>query len=101
MSTAPVGDTPRWPTARPMWSTQVPITVLSGGADAADKVEALDAGADDYVTKPFNMDELLALPHETDHLRFHIAQLRRKLEPDPAHPRHLLTEVGLGYRYQP
>jgi two-component system, OmpR family, KDP operon response regulator KdpE len=150
--------------------TRVPIIVLSGRADAADKVQALDAGADDYVTKPFNMDELLARiraalrhrtaqappritfgnhtidlpahritpavhltptewkiltallrhpgalvesqrlltevwgPHyrtETDHLRFHIAQLRRKLEPDPAHPRHLLTEVGLGYRYQP
>jgi two-component system, OmpR family, KDP operon response regulator KdpE len=178
--------------------TQVPIIVLSGRADPAATVEALDAGADDYVTKPFNMDELLAriraaLRHhtgqapqritvgnhtvdlsthritrrcptqttsgdelaasasgspreppggepvvhltptewkiltvlgrhpgalvesqrlltevwgpryrtETDHLRFHIAQLRRKLEPDPAHPRHLLTEVGLGYRYQP
>ncbi|HWR48937.1 MAG TPA: response regulator [Pseudonocardiaceae bacterium] len=175
--------------------TRVPIIVLSGRADPAAKVEALDAGADDYVTKPFNMDELLARiraalrhqsadapqriillgdhtvdlgahritrrcpaqatgggevgpdvgadpggepavhltptewkiltvllhhpgalveshrlltevwgPHyrtETDHLRFHIAQLRRKLEPDPAHPRHLLTEVGLGYRYQP
>ena len=170
--------------------TRVPIIVLSGRADPADKVEALDAGADDYVTKPFNMDELLARiraalrhhtvqapqrvtfgnhtvdlsahritrhcpaqattsggqpaalsggesvhltptewkiltvllrhpgalvqsqrlltevwgPHyrtETGHLRFHITQLRRKLEPDPAHPRHLLTEVGLGYRYQP
>ncbi|MBV9139807.1 MAG: response regulator [Pseudonocardiales bacterium] len=180
--------------------TQVPIIVLSGRADPAATVEALDAGADDYVTKPFNMDELLArirvaLRHhtgptpqritvghhtvdlsthritrrcppqpatrgdgepaasasgsptehpggesvvhltptewkiltvlgrhpgalvesqrlltevwgpryrtETDHLRFHIAQLRRKLEPDPAHPRHLLTEIGLGYRYQP
>jgi len=41
------------------WST-VPILVVSGRADAADKVEALDAGADDYVTKPFAMDELLA-----------------------------------------
>ena len=41
------------------WTT-VPIIVLSGRADAADKVEALDAGADDYVTKPFGMDELLA-----------------------------------------
>ncbi len=171
--------------------TRVPIIVLSGRADPADKVEALDAGADDYVTKPFNMDELLARiraalrhhtrqapqrvtfgnhtvdlaahritrhcpaqsttsggqpaalsggepavhltptewkiltvllrhpgalvqsqqlltevwgPHyrtETGHLRFHITQLRRKLEPDPGHPRHLLTEVGLGYRYQP
>jgi two-component system, OmpR family, KDP operon response regulator KdpE len=170
--------------------TQVPIIVLSGRADPASKIEALDAGADDYVTKPFNMDELLAriraalrhqattdvgqqitlgdytidlaarcitrripaptgagrppallsgppavhltptewkiltllLRHpgalvesqrlvtetwglryrtETDSLRFHIAGLRRKLEPDPAHPRYLLTEAGLGYRYQP
>ena len=172
--------------------TQVPIIVLSGRTDAADKVEALDAGADDYVTKPFNIDELLARiraalrhqatghtgqqitvgdytvdlsthritrrspapastsagqpaahmdgqpavhltptewkilamlarypgalvesqrllteiwgPHyrtETDSLRFHMAGLRRKLEPDPARPRYLLTEAGLGYRYQP
>ncbi|MGO9780401.1 MAG: response regulator, partial [Streptosporangiaceae bacterium] len=41
------------------WTT-VPIVVLSGRADSTDKVEALDAGADDYVTKPFSMDELLA-----------------------------------------
>lgn len=156
--------------------TRVPIIVLSGRTDAVDKVQALDAGADDYVTKPFNMDELLArlrtaLRHhspdtpqqpiplgnhtidlaahlitrspgeavvhltptewrilailvrhsnqlvesrrlliqiwgplyrnETDNLRFHMARLRRKLEPDPTHPRHLLTEPGLGYRYQP
>ncbi|MGO4258034.1 response regulator [Marmoricola sp. RAF53] len=40
--------------------TQVPILVLSGRTDSADKVDALDAGADDYVTKPFGMDELLA-----------------------------------------
>ena len=40
--------------------TAVPIIVLSGRADSTDKVEALDAGADDYVTKPFGMDELLA-----------------------------------------
>ena len=172
--------------------TQVPIIVLSGRTEVADKIEALDAGANDYVTKPFNIDELLAriraaLRHqattdighlislgdytidlfahritrrcptpaptgvgqppallsgppavhltptewkilallvrhpgalvesqrlrteiwgsryrtETDSLRFHIAGLRRKLEPDPAQPRYLLTEVGLGYRYQP
>ncbi len=170
--------------------TQVPIIVLSGRADPANKIQALDAGADDYVTKPFNMDELLAriraaLRHQastdlgqrivlgdytidlaahritrripaptgagqppallsspptvhltptewkilalllrhpgalvesqrllteiwgpryrtdTDSLRFHIAGLRRKLESDPAHPRYLLTEAGLGYRYQP
>ena len=170
--------------------TQVPIIVLSGRADPTNKIEALDAGADDYVTKPFNMDELLARiraalrhqastdignlislgdytidlsahritrriptptgasqppallhspptvhltptewkilalllrhpgalvesqrllteiwgPHsrtDTDSLRFHIAGLRRKLEPDPAQPRYLLTEAGLGYRYQP
>ncbi|MGN6722587.1 MAG: response regulator [Marmoricola sp.] len=40
--------------------TSVPILVLSGRSDSTDKVEALDAGADDYVTKPFGMDELLA-----------------------------------------
>ena len=154
------------------WST-VPILVLSGRSDAADKVAALDAGADDYVTKPFNMDELLAriraqlrradavghytvdvaaktvhrtpnapshLPehvhltktewavleilihnpgrlvssrqilldvwgpaheNQTNYLRFYLARLRQKLEPDPSHPRHLLTEPGMGYRFQP
>jgi two-component system, OmpR family, KDP operon response regulator KdpE len=164
--------------------TDAPIIVLSGRADSTDKVEALDAGADDYVTKPFGMDELLArmravsrratadgdVPqvrlgdlivdlaakrviraatsdnHEhapnadirltptewhllevllrnpgkllsqqqllsevwgpgyadaTGNLRLYMAQLRRKLEPDPARPRWLLTEPGMGYRYQP
>ena len=164
--------------------TEAPIIVLSGRADSTDKVEALDAGADDYVTKPFGMDELLArmravsrragadgdtpqvrlgdlvvdlaakrvvrAPAGTDHnqtgngdvrltptewhllevllrnpgkllsqqqllaevwgpgyadasgnLRLYMAQLRRKLEPDPARPRWLMTEPGMGYRYQP
>ena len=155
--------------------TAVPIVVLSGRADSADKVEALDAGADDYVTKPFSMDELLARmraavrrsgppedepqinlghlivdlaarrvdggPHgdirltptewhllevllrhpgklmsqqqlltevwgpgyasATGNLRLYMAQLRRKLEPDPARPRWLITEPGMGYRFQP
>jgi len=154
--------------------TEAPIIVLSGRADSTDKVEALDAGADDYVTKPFGMDELLArmravsrrvtgegeapqvrlgdlvvdlaarrvihgdedirlTPTEwhllevllrnpgkllsrqqllsvvwgpgyadaTGNLRLYMAQLRRKLEPDPARPRWLLTEPGMGYRYQP
>ena len=155
--------------------TQAPIIVLSGRADSTDKVEALDAGADDYVTKPFGMEELLArmraairrigpvadepviefgglvidlaaktvtraggeairlTPTEwhllevllrnpaklltqrqlltevwgpgyadaSGNLRLYIAQLRRKLEPDPARPRWLLTEPGMGYRYQP
>jgi len=155
--------------------TSIPIIVLSGRAGSADKVEALDAGADDYVTKPFGVDELLAriravtrraqpageqnpiatigrhtidfaartitdgtaevrltprewelLEHlvrhpgklltqhsllqelwgpqyrtETNYLRQYMARLRRKLEPDPAHPRHLLTEPGMGYRFQP
>ena len=39
--------------------------------------------------------------HRTNYLRFHMARLRRKLEDDPARPRHLLTEPGMGYRYQP
>jgi two-component system, OmpR family, KDP operon response regulator KdpE len=162
--------------------TKVPILVLSGRADSADKVDALDAGADDYVTKPFSMDELMArlrallrrsdaenpaepavtigyytvdlaartvrrepdapqdvpeLVHltktewavlevlvrnqgrlvsgrqllqqvwgpayhtETNYLRFYLAKLRQKLEPEPSHPRQLLTEPGMGYRFQP
>ncbi|MFI5934584.1 response regulator [Actinoplanes sp. NPDC051494] len=152
------------------WTT-VPIIVLSGRAGSQDKVGALDAGADDYITKPFGIDELLAriravtrrtqapgeaapvhtigghvidlgnhsvsdarltptewqlLEHllrhpgkllgqrallrdvwgpqyatETNYLRQYMARLRRKLETDPAHPRHLLTEPGMGYRFQP
>jgi two-component system KDP operon response regulator KdpE len=164
--------------------TAAPIIVLSGRADSTDKVDALDAGADDYVTKPFGMDELLArmravsrragadgdmpqvrlgdvvvdlaakrvmrsseqtekdqagngdirlTPTEwhllevllrnpgkllsqqhllaevwgpgyadaSGNLRLYMAQLRRKLEPDPARPHWLLTEPGMGYRYQP
>jgi len=155
--------------------TSAPIIVLSGRADSTDKVAALDAGADDYVTKPFGMEELLARmravgrraigdgdeprfrlgdlvvdlaarrvirPDGTDirltptewhllevllrhpgkllgrqyllkevwgpgyadaagNLRLYMAQLRRKLEPDPARPRWLHTEPGMGYRYQP
>jgi two-component system KDP operon response regulator KdpE len=158
--------------------TQAPIIVLSGRSDSTDKVQALDAGADDYVTKPFSMEELLARmravtrrstaegdqpqvrlgnlvvdlaakrivrdgdPATTDirltptewhllevllrhpgkllgrqyllnevwgpgyedaggNLRLYMTQLRRKLEPHPARPRWLLTEPGLGYRFQP
>jgi two-component system KDP operon response regulator KdpE len=153
--------------------TRAPIIVLSARTTQSDKVDALDAGADDYVTKPFGMDELLArlraalrrgdavedaplvetadfsvdlaarqvrardgeairltptewhllevlVRHEgklverrallqevwgpayeteTNYLRVYMAQLRRKLEPDPAHPRHLITEPGMGYRF--
>jgi two-component system KDP operon response regulator KdpE len=155
--------------------TKAPIIVLSGRADSVDKVEALDAGADDYITKPFGVEELLArmraavrrtgtaedLPRiqlgqlvvdlaakrviaasaddirltptewhllevllrnpgkllsrnqlltevwgpgyadATGNLRLYMAQLRRKLEPDPPRPRWLITEPGMGYRYQP
>ncbi|MCW2868198.1 MAG: DNA-binding response regulator [Marmoricola sp.] len=156
--------------------TSVPVLVLSGRSDSTDKVEALDAGADDYVTKPFGMDELLArmramvrrastgteeeapsvrlgetlvdlaahrvvrdgeevrlTPTEwhllevlvrhpgrllsqkrllaevwgpgyesaQGNLRLYMGQLRRKLEPDPARPRHLLNEPGMGYRFEP
>ncbi len=155
------------------WSN-APIIVLSARGQEIQKVEALDAGADDYVTKPFGMNELLArlraatrrarpgtdepvvdtgdftvdlaakrvtlssgahvrltptewqilellarhrgrlitgrqllqevwgpeYETETHYLRVYMAQLRRKLEPDPARPRHLLTEPGMGYRLQ-
>jgi two-component system, OmpR family, KDP operon response regulator KdpE len=150
-----------------------PVLVLSARTDSRDKVDALDAGADDYVTKPFGMDELLARVRaatrrgspptaaavvttaaftidlaarrvtspsgdirltptewhlleilvrdadrlitqqqllqqvwgpayqtETNYLRVHLANLRRKLEPEPAHPRYLITEPGIGYRFQ-
>ncbi|MFJ3955993.1 response regulator [Arthrobacter sp. NPDC090010] len=154
--------------------TDIPIIVLSARHGSSDKVEALDAGADDYVTKPFGLDELLArlraverrrvkdqdgavvhagdltidlaassvsrngerihltprewavlqllvenagklvsqqqlllsvwgpaYTEETQYLRVYLAQLRRKLEPDPAHPVYLLTEQGMGYRFAP
>ncbi|HEX7536780.1 MAG TPA: response regulator [Dermatophilaceae bacterium] len=159
------------------WCT-APIIILSGRTDSADKVDALDAGADDYLTKPFGVDELMArlravsrratpaddnpivtfgpatvdlaarrvtlsagasrlevplTPTEwhllevmvrhpgklisqrqlltevwgpgyetaSGNLRLYMAQLRRKLEADPGRPRHLLTEPGMGYRFQP
>jgi two-component system, OmpR family, KDP operon response regulator KdpE len=162
-------------TALRAW-TRVPIVVLSARQHGEDKVEALDAGADDYVTKPFAMNELLArlraavrrsaqptdgdeavveagnltidlarrkvlrggaevkltptewamlevlvrnrgrlVPRrqllqevwgpaysdETNYLRVYSAQLRRKLEDDPAAPRHLITAPGMGYRFEP
>jgi two-component system, OmpR family, KDP operon response regulator KdpE len=149
-----------------------PVLVLSARSDSRDKVDALDAGADDYVTKPFDMGELLArlralqrrgtpepeepvvrtdhftvdlaakqvrvdggvvrltptewgllselvrapgrlvgqrqllqavwgpaYEKETNYLRVYMAQLRRKLEPDPSDPRYLRTEPGMGYRF--
>jgi two-component system, OmpR family, KDP operon response regulator KdpE len=151
------------------WST-APVIVLSVVGDEAEKVAALDAGADDYVTKPFGIEELLArlraalrridapsepvvvlgdlridlekravsvrgepvqlTPHEfgllrvlarnpgkllthemllrevwgrgygseAHYLHVYVSQLRRKLEPDPARPRYILTEPGAGYR---
>ena len=154
--------------------TDVPIIVLSAREQSRQKVAALDAGADDYVVKPFGMDELLArlraairrgtpapvqptiatddftidlsagrvsaggqdlkltptewhllevlarnpgkvMEHsrlltevwgpayreQTNYLRVYMATLRRKLEPDAANPRHLLTEAGRGYRFEP
>jgi len=151
--------------------TQTPVIILSVREDEGDKVKALDAGADDYVTKPFAMGELLArirvalrrktgegdepilsfgeltldlgrrlaafrgerlklsvteyeilkclavhkgkvVTHgqllrtirgplyqdDTHYLRVYIAQLRRKIEEDPNHPRYIITEPGVGYR---
>jgi two-component system KDP operon response regulator KdpE len=157
--------------------TSVPIIVLTARTGGAETVRALDAGADDYVTKPFGMAELLArlraavrraavMPvdgeatvdagdfvvdlaakkvrraddtevhltptewgvlellvrhrgklvgqrellrtvwgpnygSETNYLRVYIAQLRRKLERHPGQPKHLITEAGMGYRFEP
>lgn len=155
--------------------SQVPILVLSVRDQERQKIDALDAGADDYITKPFSMNELLArvranlrrapkseevanlveigdfridlatrtvtvagrdlkltpkefdlllylsqhphrvVPHRTllasvwgansveqpEYLRVFIGQLRKKLEPDPAEPRYLLTERWVGYRFEP
>lgn len=174
--------------------TQIPVLILSGRLDSRAKVQALDAGADDYVTKPFNVEELLARVravtrrvgdaetnrhirigshvidledrqiensgpseaersrdtsvalvgpageaqvhltptewqllivltrnpgrlvsqrhllqevwgptyiHQTHYLRQYVKTLRRKLEGDPTRPRHLITEIGMGYRFQP
>jgi two-component system KDP operon response regulator KdpE len=154
--------------------TDIPVLVLSARGGEIDKIEALDAGADDYVAKPFGMGELLAriraalrrsLPgaeeaviqtdhftidlsakkvwvgeaqvhltptewgmveilvrnpgrlvsqttvlrevwgpayeQETHYLRSYIAQIRRKLEPEPSRPRYFLTEPGMGYRFVP
>jgi len=156
--------------------TAVPIIVLSAREQESEKVNALDAGADDYVTKPFGMGELLArvraserravssddgeavvrtsaftvdraarkvvaadeiavrtapterhlvevlvrhpgrlvsqrqllqevwgprYEEETNYLRVYMAQIRRKLEPEPSHPRYFITEPGMGYRFEP
>ncbi|MEV8526272.1 response regulator transcription factor [Streptomyces sp. NPDC052000] len=155
---------------------RAPILVVSARNTSDEKVEALDSGADDYITKPFSMDELLArlrvatrriepvaesgetgivttkgftidlsakkakragkdirlTPTEwhlvevlirnrgrlvtqrqlleevwgpgyrtqSNYLRVYMAQLRRKLEADPSHPKHLITAPGMGYRFE-
>jgi len=108
--------------------TRIPVLVLSAREDQTEKVAALDSGADDYVTKHFRLTptewhllevlvrspgRLVGQKHllhevwgpayqtESNYLRVYIAQLRRKLEPEPATPVHLITEPGLGYRFEP
>lgn len=162
--------------ARLRRTSDIPLLVLSARYGSETKVQALDLGADDYLTKPFDINELLArirvaLRHstraepvdqaviltetleldltrrlarregaavhltptewrlieelaghpgelirqhdllqlvwgptygrETNYLRVYLGQLRRKLEVDPRHPRHLVTEAGVGYRFVP
>ena len=107
------------------WSG-IPVIVLSARTQESDKVAALDAGADDFITKPFGVAELLArtranlrrtragrvLTHpyllrevwgpthaqSTHYLRVYMGNLRQKLEDDSARPRHIVTETGVGYR---
>lgn len=155
-------------------NTAVPVVVVSARDEPDDKVEALDLGADDFVTKPFSLEELLArvraatrrahveaprvrveiddlvldvtesratragedvhltplewrivevlvrhrgrlvrqtdllrevwgpaYDRQTNYLRVHLASIRRKLEPEPGHPRLFVTEPGIGYRFAP
>ena len=105
------------------WSN-MPIIVVSARSDDRDKVAALDAGADDYLTKPFAVDELLArlrvalrrvrsdnyiiseiwgissenMSAELPSLRVFMATLRKKLEVDQSHPQYIQTHIGVGYR---
>jgi two-component system KDP operon response regulator KdpE len=100
-----------------------PIIVLSARSGSADKVEALDVEGQPVHLTPTEwkiLDVLLRRPgklvsgdalltavrgssEHTDpsYLRIYLAQLRRKLEPEPSRPRHLITEPGMGYRYRP
>jgi two-component system KDP operon response regulator KdpE len=97
------------------WS-RAPIIVLSGRSSPGDKIGALDVGADDWrileilLQRPGQLvgsAQILTgvwgpgFSQRTNYLRFHMARPRRKLEDNPARPRHLLTEPGMGYRYQP
>jgi two-component system KDP operon response regulator KdpE len=66
-------------------------------------LEILVRNAGKLVTRRSLLDEIWGPTHVTDtgYLRLYLAQLRKKLEPDPAHPRFLLTEAGMGYRFVP
>ena len=105
-------------------SSDVSIIMLTVRDAETDKVDALDAGADDYMTKPFSSPELLAriraahpnvtIPHtkllqsvwgpdygnEVEYLRVFINQLRKKIEKNPSHPKYLVTEPWVGYRFR-
>lgn len=154
--------------------SEVPVMIVSGAKKESEKVEALESGADDYVTKPFGIEELVARIHavtrrpqigpnsrivrldsveidleshevkrgeavahltskefrllhyllqnagkvvshrrilqavwgpdygnEVEYLRVFINQLRKKVEPDPSHPKYILTEPSSGYRFAP
>src|SRR5438876_6828676 len=89
------------------------VLVLSAGESEQAKVAALDAGAwhlvevlvrnrGKLVTQRQLLQEVWGPTYsdETHHLRVFFAQIRRKLEPDPAHPRYFITEPGMGYRFQ-
>ena len=97
------------------WS-KVPVIVLSVRGSEAEKVALLEAGADDYIVKPFGMAELLARAgvvlhrqlmrelwpldpdEDVQYLRILMKKLRNRIEPDPARPIYVVTELAVGYR---
>ena len=80
--------------------SQVPIIMLTAKSEDMDKLLGFEHGADDYLTKPFNILELKARSSEIRTVDVHIRRLREKLEKNPAQPEHILTKWGVGYYFK-